>query len=235
MEPYMKCTQLVKRRSTVALHDKDQPRCIPGHCNYAPQWLRCRHSIPIITSDSQTHIFITCVARAISPCLPRWLPVVCRVKKEKKNQLRWNWYLPGWRLSICLKGLKQKRSESRAWTVWQKWQRKMHVSGKDFVKTGEEMFRLGFYNITLTSSTLWRGHPGCPEEGLLVAFKGDAPAVTCNVLKLMVPKCITLPRNTNMPCRAKLVCVEMTTLHLQFINILDINGFHCICWAARYH
>lgn len=46
----------------LAAHDMDQAHYAPRCCNYAPQWLLCHHSISIITSDSQTHIFITCVA-----------------------------------------------------------------------------------------------------------------------------------------------------------------------------
>lgn len=117
-----------------------------------------------------SYLHYLCCVRAISQGLPRWLHVVCEVKKNK-YQFGWNWYLPGWGLSIRLRALKQKGSGSRAWTpVWQKWQRKMPVSGKYFVKTGEETSRRGFYNITLTSSTLSRGHPGRPKEKLLAAF-----------------------------------------------------------------
>lgn len=141
-----------------------------------------------------SYLHYLCCVRAISPCLPRWLPVLCRVKKIK-YQFGWNWYLPVWRRSICLKALKQKGSGSRAWTVWQAWQRKMLVSGKDFVKTGEETLRFSFYNITWTSSTLSRGHPGRPKERLLAAFNGRC----ARIRKRMVAKCIVLLRNTNMP------------------------------------
>lgn len=75
-----------RKTKRIALRDTDQAHCIARHCNYAPQWLQCRHSIPIITSDSQTHIFIACVAcRQFSHASPDG----CQLSAEWKKKSVW--------------------------------------------------------------------------------------------------------------------------------------------------
>lgn len=137
-------TWLSKSPSAVGINDTDQT-----HCNYAPQWLRCRHSIPDITSDSQTHILITFV---VCRQFPHGSPDGCQLYAERKK------------INISLAKIGTFWAEGWG-SVWKLWNKKglgprlelsdksdedKHVSGKDFVKTGEEAFWLGFYNITHT-------------------------------------------------------------------------------------
>lgn len=140
--PHAGGSRRVKRLSTVALHDTVQTRCIPRHCNYAPKWRQCLYSSPIITSDSRTHIFITFAAWGNFPRPP---------------QMAVSFYVE-WKINISLAQIgtselkaeypfespETKRPGLGLMSVWQKWQRKMHVSCKDCFKRGDKTSRLAF-------------------------------------------------------------------------------------------
>lgn len=155
--PHTGSSRRVKRLSTVALHDTDQTRCIPRHCNYAPQWRQCLLQQPHYYKwqpNSYLHYF--CSVRQFSKASPDGCQFLCGMRN--KYQLGSNWYL-----------------QVEGWiSVWKPWNKKTgswsHVCLTKVTKKNacflQRLFQEGWQNIpagfygaiysTLTSPTLSR-------------------------------------------------------------------------------